>query len=89
MGSYWYLAGVDPGAGADHLVPLAAGVDLDTVLFLSGGARCCRLVVLPGREGCRPGDVGSTKLPGTLGEACVVRKRVGVLSLAVKEKFTD
>ena len=83
--SYRNLAGVIPAAGAEHLIPLTAGVNLDTVLFLPGVGVAGRLVVLPGREGRCPGDVGRTKLPGTLGEAGVVREGVGVLSISVKQ----
>ena len=49
-GSDGYLAGVVPGAGAAHLVPLAVLVDLDTVLVGPGVVAAGWLVVLPGRE---------------------------------------
>lgn len=67
-----FLAGIVHWFPAAYVVPLAVGVQLDTVLILSCGGAGHRLVVLPeGEPGC-PGDGSGAKLTLALGEVCTI-----------------
>ena len=66
------LTGVVLSLSTGDVVPLAVGVQLDTVLILSCGGAGHRLVVLPEREPGCPGDGSGAKLTLALGEVCTI-----------------